>query len=210
MQSRFKSLFTGSLIFIIAASVQARSFKTMPDDKRNLVQFTSQATMESFTGRTSKIQGQFDVNLDSLLGAVSGRFEVDATSLDTGIKMRNTDMKTKFLETAKFPKASFTVTRIISADKGRLQAGESAQIVAEGELTVHGTAKLYQIPMTLRYVAASPQAEGRLNGGKGNLLLADAEWKVKLADHDIKTPQMFFMRVADEQTVKVDIALTDQ
>jgi polyisoprenoid-binding protein YceI len=208
--SRFFILSIIAVGINLTSSADARPFKTLPEDSRNLVQFTSQATMESFTGRTSKIKGQVDFNLDSLPATSSGSFEVDVSSMDTGIKMRNKDMRTKFLETDKYPKATFTLKRFMSSDKTALLSGESAQVVAEGDLTIHGVAKTYQIPLTLRYIAHSPQTEGRLNGGTGDLLFVSGNWKVKLPDHDIKMPQLFFMRVAEEQDVSLDFALTDQ
>jgi polyisoprenoid-binding protein YceI len=198
------------LTLVRLAPAEIITFKTIANDKRNLVQFVSQATLESFTGRTSDISGQITLNLDSLPSATGDSFTVDLTTMDTGIKMRNNDMRTKFLETAKYPTARFVLTRFVSTDKISLQSGESAVVVAEGQFTCHGVSKTYQIPITLRYLAPSPETANRLNGGHGALLIAHASWKVKLSDHNIQTPQLLFMRVAPEQDVTVDFAMTDQ
>jgi polyisoprenoid-binding protein YceI len=191
---------------------ETRTFRTVPNDDKNIVQFVSNATLERIIGRTSAISGSIDLNLEDVSAATKGNFEVDLRTVDTGIAMRNQDMRTNYLETDRFPTAKFRLTKIVSAEAKELLPGQTVNIVAEGEFTVHGTGKVYQVPITLTYLPASsdPQTSERLPGGGGDLISVTAEWSLKLADHGIMRPSFLFMRLAEEQVISVAFVLTDK
>ena len=195
----------------VHCSVRAepKMFSTVPHDPKNVIQFTSQATLETVVGHTSEVTGHVDMNMDSILATKDGEFSVDLNSLDTGIGMRNNDMRKDFLETAKYPTGTFKLTRFVSADKPSLVAGQPVHAVIEGDFTVHGVTKSYQIPVTLTFDSASQSSKMRLSGNTGNILAIDGNWTIKLADHNINRPQMLFMRLAEEQHIVISIALTD-
>jgi polyisoprenoid-binding protein YceI len=200
------------LIFSTTLSSAAnRTFRTVPNDEKNVVQFISNATLERVVGRTDAISGSADLNFDDVATTTKVSFEVDLRTVDTGIAMRNQDMRTNYLETDEYPKATFTLTKIVSADRKSLTPEQTVNIVAEGQFTVHGVTKTYQIPIALTYTpsASSPEAAQRLYGGKGELVNVTAEWSVRLADHGIIRPSFLFMRLAEEQHVSVAFALTD-
>jgi len=184
-------------------------FRTVANDPKNVVQFTSKATLETVVGHTSNVTGHVYLNLDSVAATSDGEFSVDLNSIDTGIAMRNNDMRKSFLETDKYPNATFKLTRFVSSDKASLKPGETAHAVIEGDFTVHGVAKSYQIPVTITYDNASQSSKMRMSGNTGNILAIDGSWIVKLADHNITRPQMLFMRLAEEQHVNISVALTD-
>jgi polyisoprenoid-binding protein YceI len=202
------------LIALIAVSVssaraETKMFRTVPADPKNVIQFSSKATLETVVGHTSSVIAHVDLNFDSLITTKDAQFDVDLNTLDTGIGMRNNDMRKDFLETGKFPSATFKLTRFVSADKTALKPGETAHAIAEGDFTVHGVSKSYQVPVTITYDASSSASKMRLSGGTGNILAVDGEWTVKLADHNITRPQMLFMRLAEEQRINISVALTD-
>jgi polyisoprenoid-binding protein YceI len=179
-----------------AVIAETKMFRTTPDDAKNLVQFTSEATLESVVGHTTRITGFVNLCLDSLAATQDAQFDVDLNSLDTGNGMRNKDMRKDFLETSKFPSASFKLTRFISTDKSTLAPGETVSAKLEGDFTVHGVTKSYEIPVTLTYTNA-------------NTLSVIGNWVIKLADHGITRPQLLFMRLAEEQFIYISIHLTD-
>jgi polyisoprenoid-binding protein YceI len=205
-------LWAGLLIFsAMVSSAAPRTFRTVPNDEKNVVQFVSNATLERVVGRTDVISGTAELNFDDLAATDKATFAVDLRTVDTGIAMRNQDMRTNYLETDEYPKATFTLTKLMSADHQSLTPGQTVKIVAEGQFTVHGVTKTYQIPITLTYTpsASSPEATQRLYGGNGDLVNVTAEWVVRLADHGIIRPSFLFMRLAEEQRVSVAFALTD-
>jgi len=190
--------------------VEARVFRTLPADSRNLVEFVSDATLEKVVGRTSAVQGSVDLQLDNLLTTQDGSFECDLTTIDTGISLRNQHMRQNHLETDHYPKALFTLSRLVSAEQDKLEAGQSTTVLAEGELTLHGVTRTYQIPLVLFYDHTSRDSQARLDGGTGDILRVSGSWTVKLADHGISRPAFLFLRLAEEIKIMIDCALTDQ
>ena len=190
-------------------NAEAKAFKTVPNDKKNVVQFTSKATLETVNGKTSAVEGQLDLNLDSLLATTSGSFTVPLNTLESGISMRDNDMKSKFLETDKYPDATFVLKRFISADKPSLVLGQSVNVVAEGDFTIHGVTKSYQIPVKLTYTAANQETTKRMYGSTANALAIDAQWTVTLADHNISVPELLFMRLSPDQKCEAAIVMAD-
>jgi len=191
------------------ARAEVKTFKTVPNDGKNVVQFESDAPIEKILGHTSSVTGSIDLNLADITATVSGKFEVDLNTLDTGIGMRNDHMRDNFLETAKYPTASFVFKRFISSEKSSLKPGETTKAVAEGEFSIHGVTKTYQVPVALFYDQTNEAAASRLGGAKGDLLVVNAEFIVKLADHNIERPQMLFLKLAEEQMISVNAAMTD-
>lgn len=195
----------------LPAGGTVRTLRTVPDDEKNLVQFVSDATLERIVGRTNDISGSADLNFDDIKATSKASFEVDLRTLDTGIAMRNQDMRTNYLETDKYPKAKFTLRRIVSADHNSLLPEQTVNLVAEGEFEVHGVGKTYEIAITLTYTpsASNPEAAKRLYDGKGDLVNVTALWSIRLSDHGIIRPSFLFMRLTEEQHISVAFALTD-
>jgi polyisoprenoid-binding protein YceI len=173
----------------------AKTFHTLASDGHNLVEFVSDATLEKVVGRTSDIHGSVNLHLDSLLGTTKADFRVDLRTIDTGIALRNQHMRENHLETAKYPEAVFTLTRFISADQDSLTPGQTAHVLAEGDLALHGVTRSYQIPLTLTYDHSNVTVAG--------------EWTVKLADHEINRPAFLFLRLAEEIKITVNVTLGD-
>ena len=189
----------------------ARTYRTVPKDGKNVVQFVSDATLERIVGRTSSLSGSADLDLANIKAISKASFEVDLRTIDTGIAMRNQDMRTNYFETDKFPKATFVLHRVVSSDTTVLTPERPVNMVVEGEFTVRGVSKTYQIPVTLRYTPGEANSEvgQRLYGSPGALVNVTAEWSVRLSDHGIIRPAFLFMRLAEEQKVSIAFALTD-
>ncbi len=90
-----------------------------------------------------------------------------------------------YLESDKYPNATYQ-GKIL--DSLVIVPGTSQQVKTTGTLTIHGVTKPYTFPVNLRYV-------------KDGSLQATGEFFVKVADHDIKVPQLVFNNIAE--TVKV-------
>lgn len=81
---------------------------------------------------------------------------VDPNTINTGIGMRNHDLKNEeiWLNTKKFPEISFHSTKIEKTEKG---------FKAIGELTVKGTTKPVEIPFTFSGNGSSGVFKGEFN-----------------------------------------------
>ena len=198
------------MLFAGATFAQPRTLRTIPNDDKNVVQFVSEATLERIVGRTADIRGSVELNSSQLMATTEGKFTVDLRTIDTGIGLRNQHMRENHLDTDEFPEATFTLQKVISANREELLPGESVTMLVEGDFAIHGINKTYQIPLTLTYYPnATAEAGRRLYGGTGDLVEVVGEWTVKLADHNISRPEFLFMRLAEEQIVSVAFALTD-
>lgn len=114
--------------FLIASSVIALSAG------KSLVVFNAvgRPSMLKISGKSSKtIEGSLEFDGKQMTGTVS----FDVASLSTGISLRDDHMKNKYLEIAKYPKASLTFTDLKTA---ALQL-DNANF--KGTLSLHGVSK---------------------------------------------------------------------
>lgn len=111
---------------------------------------------------------------------------VPLAMLDTGISLRNTHMREKYLETAKYPNAELTLP---SSAVKRPSAGATAPLKAQGTLLLHGVTK----PIAIEYTA-HPQ---------GNTYTVEGAAQLKLDDYGIKAPSYLGVTVKQDITIHV-------
>jgi polyisoprenoid-binding protein YceI len=85
-------------------------------------------------GRTPEVSGTMTV-ADGAVTAVD--VEVDLTTLDSDSDRRDGALRSRGLESDRFPTATFTLTDLVTLPTG-LTDGERATVTANGELTIHG------------------------------------------------------------------------
>lgn len=163
-------------------------------ERENRVRFTSDAPLEDFEGVTSRIDGFLFLSGGGLEGptdltASEFYFEVDLGSLDTGIGLRNRHMRDNYLETNRFPFASFEgrVTALQQEGPGSYRAATS------GTLAIHGVERERQIECL-----ASPAGEA---------LRVKCSFTVSLSDHDIPIPKLMFMKIDEVMELDLDFFL---
>jgi polyisoprenoid-binding protein YceI len=183
------------LLLIQAGSARADRFAVSPG-KPNLVKFVSNATLESFEGKTNQARGSFSFNPDHLGDSVEVMVEVDLTTLSTGIKLRDQHMYTEHLETSKYPKAIFRGGRIREATAAALPPGSKVSFVIDGTFELHGVTNPVKIPIEVERSAAGASAGLHVLG----------HFDVKLADYKISRPQFLVMKLNEVQKVTVDLS----
>lgn len=119
---------------------------------------------------------------------VSGTIDMDLNTLDTGIGLRNTHMKEKYLQTSKFPRAQLSLKKV-NLPSGWLKPGQKLEAVDfEGVLNLHGIEK---------------PVFGKLNlNHDGKLIDGSAQFKLKISDFQIDIPSYAGIKVADEVDVQ--------
>ena len=175
-----------------AAPAHAEEFVITPGGASRVV-FTSKAPVESFEGKTSRLQGRLTLDPADIGDSVTVRLEVDLASLDTGIAKRNQHMRENHLETAKYPTAVFTGASVIGPKGARLESGKPLTFECEGTFTLHG--------VTRRLRSTTEVTLGDL-GGKKQLRFRST-FVVSLAEYAISRPQFLFLKLADQQDLKV-------
>lgn len=156
------------------------------------VVFRSEATMESFEGKTDQVSGTVVCDPGDLTAPLQLRVEVDLASLDTGIGLRNQHMRDRHLETDEYPLAVFEADEIVRASTGALIAGQAVEVVVRGSFDLHGVVRPLEV--TARVVLTK-------QGG----LEVTTEFPVSLEAHAIDRPQFLVMKLADEQQVRVHL-----
>jgi polyisoprenoid-binding protein YceI len=179
------------------AAAQARTFKV--DTGTSQAQFVSDAPLEKFTGTSKAVSGEVTVDPEKA-AQTKGTITVPVNSIRTGIELRDEHItKDNWLDAAKFPNLQFVVTKV-ALDK--LKAGETAEAVVTGNLSVHGVTKEVAAKCKVRW---SPAADGKPEG-----LHIVGSFTVKLEDHKVSIPSIVALKVAPEIQVNVDIHASRQ
>ena len=167
----------------------------------NQVRFVSDAPLEDFQGVTTRIDGFVFLAGEGLAGVTDlslseFHFEVDLASLDTGLGLRNRHMRENYLETGRFPFASFS-GRILEL---REREGRVFLVKAGGDLNIHGVARTREIDCRISVGERAHPADGQ--GG----LRVECAFQVALSDHDIPIPKLMFMKIND--IVELDLGFS--
>ncbi|MEQ8525479.1 YceI family protein [Gracilimonas sp.] len=170
-----------TLIFILGFISLATAQSYMTEEGRAV--FHSEVPLHSFSGNSDNLTGL--INLDN--NKVD--FYIDLTTLQTGIKKRDRDMK-ETLETEKFPFAEFfgTLTSDFNPDTTAEQP-----VSVEGEFKIHGISREVAIEGTMQM-----KPEG---------LLVKASWVLRLEDYEIVPPSLLFVKVDQEQKIEIEALL---
>jgi FKBP-type peptidyl-prolyl cis-trans isomerase FkpA len=179
----------------------------MADDPvgRNVVMIESRAPLETMLTRTNAVKGEIKVNPNNVLDHPQARFEMDMTTLDTGIEMRNGHMKSEmWMDTAKYPKAVFTLTKLIgiARDVQMMRDGQTRKLFAEGTMELHGVTRPIKAQLEVTPISASKDTAARL---PGDILHVRATFPIKLDEFGINVPETARIKVANQQQVTVDI-----
>jgi polyisoprenoid-binding protein YceI len=178
-------------LVLTTSSANATSFFVRAGGENKVV-FVSKASMESFEGKTNKLEGTIDVDPAQVGDSAAVHFEVDLASLDTGIAMRNQHMRENHLETAKYPKAVFDGAVIRGPADAALTPGKAIPLDVEGTFTLHGVSRRIRITVQTTY---QPN-----DGGK---ITFQTRFPVLLADYAISRPQFLFLKLGESQEVRV-------
>ncbi len=190
--SRFSTIVL--LAALVAAPAHAARFVITPGDG-NLVQFESKAKIETFTGKTSQVEGSVVLDPAQLGDSIAVHVVVNIASLDTGIGLRNKHMCDNHLDCAKFPKATFTAGRLAKASAASLVAGQKTSFELSGTFDLHGVKQPLTVPVEMTLVES---------GGACHLEIT-TKFPVKLEDFQIARPKMLMLKLNDVQQVAVKL-----
>lgn len=167
----------------------------------NLVAFHSEATVESFDGKTRHVSGQVTVDPEDLAQGSSAWFQVDLSTLDTGMSMRNKHMRENHLQTDKFPHTRFEL-RSLKVPVTALSPGVSSRLQASGDYSLHGVTQSRTLSVDATWFPDGSKTPAKQ---PGPVLHVQCNFEVALADHQIPRPEFLFMKVAEQMQVKVDV-----
>lgn len=178
---------------LLFASVQAAEWQVDKQSK-NLVKFTSEVVVLTFSGVTDQIDGFIYWEGEQVFPENTRlRFEVDLNSIETGIGKRDRDMR-DVLETGKWPFTSFegTLSGVQALDSSR----SAYKVTAKGKIFIHGVEKEMEVPGTIA-----------LEQGKMHVI---ADFMVRLKDFNIAAPSLAaFVKVSEEILLHLDFYLSE-
>jgi polyisoprenoid-binding protein YceI len=198
-----RTFFAAALTLLSAATLLAdgKEFK-ITEDGKNYASFTSEATLETINGRTSKVGGTIVAD-PAKPEASTTEIVIDLPSIDTGISMRNDHFRSAgFMDTEKFPTATFKSVSISSPVK-TIDANKPVELKITGDMTIHGVTKRITVPVRVVWIPESELTKS--SRGPGDFVHASTNFAIKLADYGIPVPQKLMMKLADTVNISVDV-----
>ncbi|MBD3374676.1 hypothetical protein GF406_06540 [candidate division KSB1 bacterium] len=175
----------GILLFMVSARTQTTMFK-VDTTRNNLVQFHANLTIGDFTATTSNIEGQVRWEEPDTLATSEVNFRVDLASFDTGIGLRNTHMREKYLETDQYPYAEYSgsLTEVTVISDSVLEMATS------GIIKIHGVEQEFQTTVKAERWPAS-------------FHVTDS-FELNISDYQIKQPRFLFTSM--DRVVRVKLS----
>jgi polyisoprenoid-binding protein YceI len=176
--------------FFAASSLYAapRTY-TISKGGNNVAEFHAEDTYDSFDGRTSDVAGTIVADpANPAAGSVQIAINIDA--LDTGVGLRNKEMRERYLETNKFGTATFKSVSVTGP--ASVAPNQPADINVTGDLTLHGVTKRMTIPVRVVLIP-----DGRVHATSG--------FKIHMPDFGITVPHNILVTVNDEVPVRLDV-----
>jgi polyisoprenoid-binding protein YceI len=148
------------------------------------ISFFSATPVEDISATNQRVAAAVDVTTGQLA------FTVPMQDFQFPKKLMQTHFNENYVESEKYPKASFS-GRLVGFAPAALASAGPQPAVAEGDLTIHGVKRHLRVPGTLEK--------------QGNRLLVNAKFAIETADYNIEIPMLVRGHIA--KTVDVTVAL---
>jgi len=183
--------FTTALAVVAVATTLHADSRTYTIAKggNNVAEFHAEDTYDSFDGKTSDVTGT--IVADPANPAASNvQVTINIDSLDTGVSLRNKEMRERYLQTDKFGTATFKSISVTGP--ASIAPNQPAEISVTGDMTLHGVTKRMTIPVRVVLIP-----EGRIH--------ATSNFKIHMPDFGINVPHTILVTVNDEVPVRLDV-----
>ena len=170
-----------------AGGLPPLQFHIVPSESR--VWFDADAPLHSFRGQTQDLSGAFTLQQTSPPQISEAKVVINAASLKTGNSDRDADMRRDFLEVARFPTIDLHVGSVQAAESAA--GGASWDVVLHAQLTVHGTTRRVQVPVTVDLAAERVRARGQVH--------------LDMRDFNIRVPRVLLIPMKSQVLVGFDV-----
>lgn len=196
------------IVLLLIVKLFAQTFTVDSKDGRNQASFISDAPLEKINGLASGLSATVMIITNDITKNPMGKVTVPISNIKTGIDLRDEHLRSEmWLNAAKYPNAEFQLTGIKNPSSKSLNDGQRVKATLLGKFSVHGVTKEIEVPATLTYFKESERTKAK---APGNLLVASADFKIKLADYGIKIPDMVVGKVNDEVEISVNFVASDK
>lgn len=158
------------------------------DPRESTIRFHADARLHTFTGNIGKLSGQIRLAKASPPDEPAACLEIDAASLTTGIDLRDERMRTRHLETDRFPAILFTLSGL---EQIRPVGADRYTVILHGTLTLHGVTRPLTAQAIAHHFSASLEVEGKV--------------PLRLSAFQIPIPSFLFINMEDEVVVSFKV-----
>lgn len=185
-----------ALAFTGRAAAQTKTFKI--DDKGgSSIQFVSDAPLEKFTGKSSKVSGEITVDPAKVEKSTKGELKCDVATIKTNLALRDEHLAGEnWLDAKKYPQAKLVITKVSGADK--LKPNDVTDVKVSGKFTLHGVTKDISTTAKVRYIP----------GSKGALRVVST-FTVHLEDYKVSIPSIVALKVSPDIVVNIDLKASE-
>jgi polyisoprenoid-binding protein YceI len=155
----------------------------------NVASFHAEDTYDAFDGKTSDVTGAIVAD-PTVPSAASVEVTINVDALDTGVGLRNKEMRERYLETNKFGAATFKSVSVTGP--AAIAPNQPADISVTGDMTLHGVTRRMTIPVRVVLIP-----DGRVH--------ATTTFKIHMPDFGISVPHNILVTVNDEVPVRLDV-----
>jgi polyisoprenoid-binding protein YceI len=154
--------------------------------------FGGDALHRTAVGRTPSVTGTLRIDGTKVVAAA---ITADVTGLTSAQGRRDRYIKTHGLDTTKFPQATFTLTEPIEVPVPAT-VGRVVDVVAHGNLTLHGMTMPVSIPLKARWNGTTIDVTGQLPIvlADWHIVRPDIAGLVSVEDHGVLEFQLTFSR----------------
>lgn len=152
------------------------------------VAFISNAPLEVIEGESKSLDGIVDVS------SMNFAFKVNMSSFEGfNSPLQKEHFNEHYLETNKYPDATFLGTLLINED---CENGCETEAVCKGKFTIHGVTKIVTIPVKFSLKDSTLNISGKFN--------------IKLSDYNIKIPKIVQAKIASDIEITVDAQMLSE
>ena len=151
--------------------------------------FAGLSVASDAVGRTNDVSGTLTVEGDTTVTAAEVTAGLEA--LESDEERRDNAIRTRGLETERFPESTFTLTGPLELPSPPT-AGEAVSVTATGDLTLHGVTRPVDVPVEARWNGSTIEVVGNID--------------VAFSDYDIEAPSVGgFVSVEDEGEIELQL-----
>lgn len=168
-----KLIFLGLLLSNLAFSQRYKS-------SNGHITFFSDEILEDITAINHNVQSVFDSKSGQIV------FSITIASFEFDKSLMQEHFNEKYMESDKYPTSTFK-----GVIKGYTLDNSNTDVVAEGELEIHGIKRQINVPGTMQFNV--------------NEAMVKTKFMILLEDYKIKVPELMFQKIAEEIEITIDL-----
>jgi len=180
------SLAASCLLLSLAASAETSALSLHFSPAQTNIAFTIGDSLHTIHGSFGLKRGE--VAFDTNTGAIHGLIVVDATSGQSGSRIRDRRMHRAILESARYPEITFRPDRV----QGKVPISGASSVEVHGIFSIHGGDHEITLPARLQI---SPDH-----------WILDLHFNIPYVKWGIRNPSTFLLRVSE--SVEIDVHAT--